>query len=116
MCLTVKSSIQPTSRPSGTDDDMEGSDKLTTSQETQGTGRGGRRSAQLFFKTGQFDPVLTFYDISGAGMHVPGTPKNRRCGPTAPQPPPQGKATEADHCNPPPAGYHNRTKISFFFR
>ena len=34
MCLTVKSSIHPTSRPTGTDDDMAGSDKLTTSQQT----------------------------------------------------------------------------------
>ena len=31
MCLTVKSSIQPTKRPTGTDDDMGGNDKADAS-------------------------------------------------------------------------------------
>jgi hypothetical protein len=51
---------------------MEGNDKLTTSQNFF-TARGLRRSAPLFVKHGQYDPVLTFYDISAAGMHLPGT-------------------------------------------
>jgi hypothetical protein len=29
------------------------------------------------FQTGQFDPVLTFYDISPPGLHLPGTGKKR---------------------------------------
>jgi hypothetical protein len=47
-CLTVKSSIQPTSRPTGTDDDMGGNDKAdalagSNLERTKTT----RRSAQL---------------------------------------------------------------------
>jgi hypothetical protein len=56
---------------------MAGNDKLTTSLETwDRTGR--RHSAQLFYKTGQFNPVSAFYDISGAGLHLPETGKS--CG------------------------------------
>jgi hypothetical protein len=51
---------------------MEGSDKLTTSQESRRPDGAGGVQRNSFFKTGQFDPVLTFYDISGAGMHLPG--------------------------------------------
>jgi hypothetical protein len=54
---------------------MAGSDKLKTSQQTwDRTGKGGVQR-NPFFKTGPFDPVLTFYDISGVGMHLSGTRK-----------------------------------------
>src|SRR6185312_10384528 len=46
MCLKVKSSIQPTNRPTGIDDDMGGNDKLTTSQNL-GPHGDQRRSALL---------------------------------------------------------------------
>jgi hypothetical protein len=61
-------------RPTGTDDDMGGNDKLTTSRDLDRTGTGGVQRT-LVLKPGQFDPVLTFYDTSGAGMHLPGTGK-----------------------------------------
>jgi hypothetical protein len=32
--------------------------------------------SKLFFKTGPFGPVLTFYDISGVGLHLSGTGKS----------------------------------------
>jgi hypothetical protein len=55
---------------------MAGSDKLTTSQQTKDrTGKGGVQR-NSFIKTGPFGPVLTFYDISGAGLHLPGTGKS----------------------------------------
>jgi hypothetical protein len=52
---------------------MGGNDKLTTSRETW-TGR-GLEAFSACFQTGQFDPVLTFYDISAPGLHLPGTGK-----------------------------------------
>src|SRR5215813_12664610 len=56
MCLTVKSSIQPTSRPTGTDDDMAGSDKLTTSRETWDRTRGGGVQRNSFSKQANSTP------------------------------------------------------------
>jgi hypothetical protein len=55
MCLAVRSSIHPTSAPTGIEEDIVGNNKLTPSV---GTGGGDenrvRRSAQFFFsKAGQ---------------------------------------------------------------
>ena len=75
-CLTVKSSIQPINRPTGTDDDMGGNNKADAlaGSDLERTGI-TRRSAQLPQKPGQIDPALTFYDISRAGLHLCGTGK-----------------------------------------
>ena len=76
-CLTVKSSIQPINRPTGTNDDMGGNNKADAlaGSDLERTGI-TRRSAQLPQKPGQIDPALTFYDISRTGLHLQGTGKN----------------------------------------
>src|SRR6266496_5131195 len=54
MCFAVRSSIHPTSAPTGTEEDIVGSSKLTPSVETGGGGGDGNRvqafSAIIFLK------------------------------------------------------------------
>jgi hypothetical protein len=52
---------------------MVGNDKLTTSQKTQGPDGAGGVQRYSFSKPANSNPVWAFYDISGAGMHLPGT-------------------------------------------
>jgi hypothetical protein len=70
MCLKVSSNIHPTSAPTGTADDMAGKDKADALIDQNR--RKLRRSA---LQTRQIQPVLTFYDISRAGLHLYGTLK-----------------------------------------
>src|SRR5271165_734685 len=80
MCLKVSSSIHPTSAPTGTDDERAGNDTLTSLLRPwlryRGSSGNGGVQRDLFFKPGQFDPLLTFYDTSGPGLHLPGTRKS----------------------------------------
>src|SRR5579871_2532869 len=81
MCLKVSSSIQPTSAPTGIDDDMAGSGKADALVDQKDGYCGVQR-----FKPGRFNPVSTFYDISSAGLHLRPSLKNSvnvGCGPTA---------------------------------
>jgi hypothetical protein len=94
---------------------MGGNDKLTTSRETwDRTGVGGVQ--RFVFQTGQFDPVLTFYDISAPGLHLPGTGKNRGVAQRRQSGQPRVRLPWQAICNPQRGGYHQRVKFSFFFR
>jgi hypothetical protein len=70
----VSSSIQPTSRPTGIDDDIGGNDKAGALTAT-GNGTELERSAQRLLKPGQFDRVLAIYGTSPARMHLFATKK-----------------------------------------
>jgi hypothetical protein len=67
----VSSSIQPTSAPSGTDDDKVGNDNVRV---LAGTNlQDCRRAAELMLKTGRmltFYDILVIYDISPPGIHL----------------------------------------------
>src|ERR1700749_1930858 len=58
-CLRVKSSIQPINRPTGTDDDMDGNDKLTLAETW--TARGLEALSALSFQTLPLLPVMNLY-------------------------------------------------------
>jgi hypothetical protein len=72
--LKVSSSIHPISTPTGTDDEKAGNDTLTSLLRWLASDGGVQRD--FFFKPGHFEPLLTFYDISGPGLHQPGTRKS----------------------------------------
>src|SRR5258707_2530437 len=66
-CLAVRSSIHPTSAPTGTDDDMVGNDKADglAGTDLKQHGRNWRRSAQLLHKSGQLDRNWLFMTPPG---------------------------------------------------
>ncbi|HKH00017.1 MAG TPA: hypothetical protein VKB08_04745, partial [Bradyrhizobium sp.] len=70
-CLTVSNSIHPTSAATGTADDMGGNDKADALVELIGMARAvGGVQRNFFSISGQFEPVLVFYDISRTRMHL----------------------------------------------
>ena len=77
-CLTVKSSIQPINRPTGTDDDMAGNDKLTLAETWDA--RGLEALSALSFQTRPIPPGMAFYDTSRSGLHLSGTAKTNLTG------------------------------------
>src|SRR3979411_3200305 len=62
MCLAVRSSIQPTSAATGTDDDMGGNDKADalTGTDLERNGQNWGLQRNFFFKPGQFDRYWPF--------------------------------------------------------
>src|ERR1700722_15069927 len=77
-CLTVKSSIHPISKPTGTDDDMGGNDKADALARLtwNGADRCGGVQRNLFRMPGH-STGIGFYDISRTGLHLHGTQKKR---------------------------------------
>jgi hypothetical protein len=75
--LTVKSSIQPTKRPTGTDDDRLGNDKADALAGSD-LERTVKIEAFSATSTKQWPnwPALPFYDISRGGLHLYGNGKS----------------------------------------
>jgi hypothetical protein len=83
----VRSSIHPTSAPTGTDDDMGGNDKADALAETDLNrhGQNWRRSAQLLLKPGQFDRYWSFMTFPGLECTC-AEPKKRQVWPNGDRP------------------------------
>jgi hypothetical protein len=76
-CLKLSSSIHPTSAATGTEDDMGGNDKADALVEWDVARVVGGVQRNFFSNSGQFEPVLVFYDISPARMHLAELKKHR---------------------------------------
>src|ERR1700710_647569 len=65
ICLAVRTSIQPTSGPTTTDDAMEGNDKLTPFAKIDTKFAGPELGVQRTIR-----PIIVIYDTSRAGLHL----------------------------------------------
>src|SRR5512135_2458155 len=111
-CLTVRSTIQPISAPTGTDADMGGNDKRKPSGVNDKISYGG--FSYFFLIPDKSGRGSAFYDISAHGMHHRTLRKTQGCGRRA-QPPVRLPGTtrlqsvnQRLSCLP--------IKLSFFFR